>query len=236
MFGRAGWISGKNSGSFRWSPSSGPSLKRSPLSGSTSKSLSQSSAKVKERFVVGKDGALVRVALDPIEVAPEPIPPPTVSPPASGSMYPIDEYDDEDDSFMPAVLPKSLVAGPIIAWRLWRVTDEGILRSLGRSRLWSPGAPMRGAPRSRNAAGVYAMKHRANLAIYDDADEEYQVFGQVALWGRVIEHDFGYRAEFAYPVAIDLRVESPMPGFPKSTTLSALAHKIRANYGCEVWE
>jgi hypothetical protein len=30
------------------------------------------------------------------------------------------------------------------------------------------------------------------------------VLGTVALWGRVIEHDLGYRAEFAYPQRVRL--------------------------------
>ena len=36
--------------------------------------------------------------------------------------------------------------------------------------------------------------------------------GLVALWGRVIEHDYGYRAQFAYPVALlEPTLESERP-------------------------
>jgi hypothetical protein len=30
------------------------------------------------------------------------------------------------------------------------------------------------------------------------------VIGRVALWGRIVEHDLGYRAAFAYPVRLTL--------------------------------
>jgi hypothetical protein len=30
------------------------------------------------------------------------------------------------------------------------------------------------------------------------------VIGRVALWGRVVEHEFGYRGEFAYPQRVRL--------------------------------
>jgi hypothetical protein len=89
-------------------------------------------------------------------------------------------------------------------------------------------------PASGNAVGVYAMKTREHL----DGQEYGRdcLVGQVALWGKVIEHERGYRAAFAYPVMVDLEVTSPMPGFPRSQRRRDLARMIRENYGCEVRE
>ena len=64
------------------------------------------------------------------------------------------------------------------------------------------------------------------------ADQSGMVVGQVALWGTVIEHERGYRAQYAYPALIDLA--PPMPGFPRPASLLRLAKAIRERYGCEV--
>lgn len=140
----------------------------------------------------------------------------------------------------------SMIAGPIIAWRLWKIRQDGILLSVAMNVAWPAGAPLEGIQEqtgysgvvtrvaTNNSAGVYAMKTREHLA-----GQEYGrdcLVGQVALWGKVIEHEKGYRAEFAYPVMIDLEVKSPMPGFPRPKRRSDLARMIRENYGCEVRE
>ena len=45
--------------------------------------------------------------------------------------------------------------------------------------------------------GIYAAKtfHDFRSAGYD----RYGIHGEVCLWGTVVEHEFGYRAQFAYP-------------------------------------
>jgi len=45
--------------------------------------------------------------------------------------------------------------------------------------------------------GIHAYKARPEDNVYWDS---WAVFGRVALWGKVIEHEYGYRAQFAYPV------------------------------------
>lgn len=51
------------------------------------------------------------------------------------------------------------------------------------------------APYSRTGCGIYARKDGNRLGeVGCDA-----VIGEVWLWGRVIEHERGYRAEYAYP-------------------------------------
>lgn len=60
------------------------------------------------------------------------------------------------------------------------------------------------------------------------------VIGQVALWGTIIEHELGYRAQYAYPLMIDLSVVPPMPGFPVPLRRARLAEAIVERYGCVV--
>ena len=60
------------------------------------------------------------------------------------------------------------------------------------------------------------------------------VLGEVALWGRVIEHEKGYRATCAYPYRLHMEAPAPMPGFPRSAVNVRLARALSAAYGCEV--
>jgi YD repeat-containing protein len=131
-------------------------------------------------------------------------------------------------------LEEALVAGPILGWRLWRTTPDGTLMSVYKDVFWRAGTPLRANPRNRGE-GVYALKDRTKLDGHGytlTADQSGMVVGQVALWGTVIEHELGYRAQYAYPALIDLA--PPMPGFPRPASLLRLAKAIRDRYGCEV--
>jgi hypothetical protein len=117
-------------------------------------------------------------------------------------------------------------AGEIIAPRGWLV-GNGTLHSIYRRHVWQPGAPMTGDV--RGAYGVHAFKtadslteyiigyrlhhammesHEAMMARVFEMEHKPQpqptfAIGSVALWGDVIEHERGYRAEFAKIVSID---------------------------------
>jgi hypothetical protein len=84
--------------------------------------------------------------------------------------------------------------------------------------VWPPGAALEArchatadhhsTPQADCSCGIYAFKTRQDLE-----GSEYghmPVYGRVALWGRVIEHEHGYRAQRAYPtqlwVAADLAI------------------------------
>jgi hypothetical protein len=101
----------------------------------------------------------------------------------------------------------------IIGWRSWAVTG-GRLTSLSFENKWPVGKEMKAKcsersahhknvhrpPQQRCGCGVYALK---SLKILRNSHYfGYECFGQVSLWGRIIEGDDGYRAEFAYPKAI----------------------------------
>jgi len=123
-------------------------------------------------------------------------------------------------------LPTADTMGPIRAWRLWEIENER-LWSVSRRVEWKPGVPMQGAPRPDNDAGVYAVKDKAHKFAYSGDT----VLGEVGLWGRVIEHALGFRAEYAYPIQLVHRPPSPMPGFPRPTAALRRLQAIADAYG-----
>jgi hypothetical protein len=111
---------------------------------------------------------------------------------------------------------------PILGWRAWRLHRD----ETGRLRIapttprpdWEPGAAMHArcsgahtrmylvfnpeleashrSPEPGCTCGLHAMKEPGRLA---RGSRFAGVIGRVAMWGRVIEHTKGWRAEFAYP-------------------------------------
>src|ERR1035437_8350522 len=96
---------------------------------------------------------------------------------------------------------------PIIGYRVWRWDDAG-LRSLN-GKAWSPRKPLaakcgagkahdaHGVPQTDCTCGVYASKSLEQLLTTGYA--KCGIHGEVYLWGTVVEHELGYRAQFAYP-------------------------------------
>jgi hypothetical protein len=96
---------------------------------------------------------------------------------------------------------------PIVGHRVWRWDAAG-LRSLNGKR-WSPRRPLAaicGAGNGHDAheqphldcsCGVYAAKSREHLRQL--GYEGRGIRGEVHLWGTVVEHELGWRAQFAYP-------------------------------------
>jgi hypothetical protein len=104
---------------------------------------------------------------------------------------------------------------PIIGWRIWRWDNAG-LKSLNGKR-WSPGKALAakcGAGNAHDAheppqagctCGVYAAKSREHLRQL--GYEGRGIRGEVHLWGTVVEHELGWRAQFAYPKRLVLPPE-----------------------------
>jgi hypothetical protein len=93
---------------------------------------------------------------------------------------------------------------PIVGSRAWRWNALG-LHSLNWCP-WHPGEPFTAecerqgcheGPRTECTCGVYASKSLDHLC--RNGYMEARVHGEVSLWGRVVEHEYGWRAQFAYP-------------------------------------
>lgn len=94
----------------------------------------------------------------------------------------------------------------LIGWRIWRF-QGGELCSYAIPCLWQPGIPATGNPTDHGCEGVWAFKDKrsaeakARQAKYGGHTQ--WVWGSVRLWGSVVEHTEGYRAENARIVSID---------------------------------
>jgi hypothetical protein len=99
---------------------------------------------------------------------------------------------------------------PIVAYRVWQWDSFG-LKSLNNEQ-WFPGCALEAntsrcrkehaAPKEGCTCGVYAAQNFAHLQRVGYAG--YGVHGEVYLWGAVVEHRLGWRAQYAYPKSLVL--------------------------------
>ena len=108
----------------------------------------------------------------------------------------------------------------ITGWRAWAVTainNEFRLKALGQSQIWEPKKQMAAecakndypaarfpsakhpAPQMECACGVWSFKDLDTLTAALERYNDVKVLGTVSLWGRVIETENGWRAQYAYP-------------------------------------
>lgn len=115
-----------------------------------------------------------------------------------------------------------LVPEAVTGWRLWRLRrgPEGLeLHSLFKGGSWPARAPMRARcdrpllpgrdphapPEVGCACGIYAASSFGRLLAANVASgPTVAALGTVSMWGRVVEHAGGYRAELAYPSRLRL--------------------------------
>jgi hypothetical protein len=114
---------------------------------------------------------------------------------------------------------------PVVGWRYWKVTSGGLASLNVNGGYW----PTRAAhhaqckampfpnihspdvvPHELCSCGIYAARDLETLKdiVYPFADSLFRrrriAVGEVSLWGRVIEGQRGYRAEYAYPKSLYL--------------------------------
>jgi hypothetical protein len=116
---------------------------------------------------------------------------------------------EEEDGYGPSAKPAgadtaAIEIGEITAWRLWRLGNDGFVYSPIINLPWRPGEVMRSFPHLRADDGIYASKTRPQMMWPPSARASWPlVVGRVSLWGTVIEHEKGYRAENARILAFD---------------------------------
>ena len=110
---------------------------------------------------------------------------------------------------------------PILAWRIWRLRSdpdrelvEPVLESCVYGDPWAPretfaaGCAHHPAPRPDCGCGIYAVTTRETALEWacwaQSALPHPIVIGRVQLWGRVLPHSAGYRAELAYPYELEV--------------------------------
>jgi hypothetical protein len=112
-------------------------------------------------------------------------------------------------------LTLELTVEPVVAWRAWALTGrrdgvELLLRPVaGRSRPWRPLEPAEAACKHARLHMAPNVDCSCGLHATHDVDTLRRtrtpaVLGRVALWGRVIEHELGYRGQFGYPQRLGL--------------------------------
>ena len=128
--------------------------------------------------------------------------------------------------------------GEILGWRWWYT--DGLLKSPFMDCTWSPDEPMKGD--ITHGFGVYVMKDRDLAASQADKSlwfgsnglwgwnnwrrhlpSPHAAYGSVRIWGEVMEHAAGYRAQYARVVSIE-------GVYPANDELLAT---LRAKYGVE---
>jgi hypothetical protein len=125
--------------------------------------------------------------------------------------------------------PQERSTEPIEGWRAWRLrrTDAGLLRIAPTTPRpdWEPGVAIHAtctagderlymilnpelvefhrSPEPGCTCGVHAMKDPRRLR-RSRPGKNAGVIGTVSMWGRVVEHTKGWRAEYAYPARLRL--------------------------------
>ncbi len=113
---------------------------------------------------------------------------------------------------LPSFLERVFTTEPIVGHREWDLTHSHRLAGIVSRAEWPAGEAVRArcsehpehrAPEPDCDCGLYAERE---LIGWKHPDGRLpSAYGTVALWGRVIEHENGWRAEYAYPLEISLR-------------------------------
>ena len=123
-----------------------------------------------------------------------------------------------------------IVAGEVIGWRSWRLKDDGLLYSMTNETKWEPGQPVSG--KTDEYLGVHSWCYEQSLKSY--VDESWFVplaLGTIAMWGEVVEHELGYRAEYARVSAIKAVIHVFHLPMHRLHFLDAELAKLHARYG-----
>ena len=123
-------------------------------------------------------------------------------------------------------------AGEIIGWRIWRLCN-GLLQSVIVPYTWYPGEFERSTSKHGGYfnynPGYHAFRHKeqAERDTPMHAFKSPVVIGSVAMWGEVIEHQYGWRSEYAA-----VRSLIKITGDIRFRSTHWLLIELREKYGC----
>jgi hypothetical protein len=132
-------------------------------------------------------------------------------------------------------LPHDGIAlGEVIGWRCWRV-KKGLLQSTSFDHIWWPDRPMTGRI-GDDYCGVHAFKGpNAARLMFEENVVGVRAWGAVALWGELVEHERGYRAENAAVVAIEAVRPSREGHVCGRATDRLRLRRLRSRYSVGAW-
>jgi hypothetical protein len=108
-----------------------------------------------------------------------------------------------------ALTHEGIRAGEIVAYRAWRVIVPRLFRRgddllhsvLMRDYVWLPDVPASG---DITTHGIYSFRHVIrSIKEYGYDVHGTLLFGEVKIWGEVVEHEAGYRSEFGKIISLD---------------------------------
>ena len=138
---------------------------------------------------------------------------------------------------------------PIVGYRVWKWDAAGLkslngepwlpqrrLAATCRASAFGVAVGRAGAahgahdvPQADCACGIYAARSLDHLR--SAGYERYGIHGEVHLWGTVVEHELGWRVQFAYPKSFVLLLETIPLGVE---TLESRLQSLVA-YGCDIF-
>jgi hypothetical protein len=129
-------------------------------------------------------------------------------------------------------------AGEIVGWRIWKLCN-GLLDSVFVIYTWRPGVFERSSCKHRGYDKLGCYENFGYHAFKDKEQAEREasmythwwpcVIGSVAMWGEVIEHEHGWRSEYA-AVRTIIKISGDIGSWCKQRSLLDLGKK----YGCSV--
>ena len=94
-----------------------------------------------------------------------------------------------------------ITVGEITGWRMWNIKGEW-LEAYSAGHIWAPDENMEGKVPDHGYEGIWSFKDK-RMAIKKMMELTPTAYGSIKMWGKVVEHEIGYRAEFAKIVSID---------------------------------
>jgi hypothetical protein len=126
---------------------------------------------------------------------------------------------------------------PIVGYRGWFFHPDADRLMSSSMSMWYPGKAMEAtcynhslrrlffktshpSPKENCTCGIYALKSPLKGASLFGV---YSIYGEVYLWGKVVEHEYGWRAQYAYPKTFTLTSEDQPQIFGRWRPFSLLA-------------